>query len=96
MRFIVVNVTFEDIVLGDPGSTDTCPVALALQRRFPDASVYSTGIDLDGLDGPGAPSIPLTRSLEAFINDVDAGEDVKPKRFRIRVPDEVSPWVASK
>lgn len=87
MKTITVSVTQEDIeeatALEFPGSTQ-CPIALALRRSFPGASVGR--VDCGWKDGKTAISLPLPDEARKFVSDFDHGLTVKPSTFRLRVP----------
>lgn len=86
---IIIDVTQEDIDQGLPNQPDRCPIALALQRRFPDAtSITVWPSDVHVHEGAGADFscqdfYPSDRAFR-FINAFDAGTKVVPQKLGLR------------
>jgi hypothetical protein len=76
-----IDVTQDEIDEGQPGNPFTCPIALAINRRFPCAyaEVCSTSIDFD-LDGV-CHRFNVSREVRHFISDFDEREPVRPFTF---------------
>ncbi len=84
-----LKVTRKDIVSGLTGDEECCPIALALEREYPDLlpSVSASTITLyEGVDiYSGDVSLEFLSSPEVrkFILDFDEGRNVKPTSFEL-------------
>jgi hypothetical protein len=81
---VLLRVRQRDIDEGRPSMCCTCPVALAVKRRFPEhhVEVGRTFVDLirpgyQALKGPDR-RYRLSERARSFINRYDAGEAVQP------------------
>jgi hypothetical protein len=70
-----VVITQEDINTGVRGSTEYCPLAIALRRAIPNHSIEVTA---DGLRIGDLPPMPFPCSLAESINRFDQGEPLEP------------------
>jgi hypothetical protein len=87
---LVVEVTEEDISGGLIDSCGSCPIALAVKRRFPDLFPRVTGNHVHLLDGPE--EIYTTKKVaiydhsdesHGFVRRFDTGADVHPAVFTL-------------
>jgi len=91
MKKVTIRVTAEDIRNGKPGSSNDCPVALALLRKFPQGA--NVGYNKVGVIESGRPFYGSTCArVRKFIYWFDAEADVAKRRrmrgfsFTVRVP----------
>lgn len=85
-RYVVVEVTQEDIEKGDRQNESSCPVARAVRRTgFPDAQVGAISWKPTLTETYHAN--PLPKSVRRFIERFDHGKPVSPARFRLAVPE---------
>jgi hypothetical protein len=85
-KVISVHVKQEHIDAGCKYRNDCCAIANALRAQgYPNARVFSTGIDLAGRDR-FEDEIPNSIRVRRFIKKFDAGKPVKPFSFRLVVP----------
>ena len=87
MSSIRVEVTQQDITLGEPAEATSCPVALAMRRTFPKADPWVGIVDAELHES--YPDISLPDEAIAFIERFDRNDDVKPFSFEIEVRDEL-------
>ncbi len=82
MKTIRVNITKQDIENGVPGTTDSCPVALACRRKLKRFAVRvgTFNVWLNGLVRV------LPRKAVTFIVRFDQRKSVKPFSFMLKVP----------
>lgn len=89
-KLVYVNVTEEHIHNGAPGIHNACPVALAVRDLVtPDARISVTPQKLVIHSAKGTSGFIFPTSTRRFIAQVDLREDVKPTRFRFRIPVDV-------
>ena len=71
-----IEVTREDIDLGERGIHDSCPVALALKKAVPDA----VGVSAGGLRVvfDNTTTLEFSNSLADWIAGFDVGDNVQP------------------
>lgn len=73
-----IQVTQDDILLGEPGACDRCPIALAIKRRtMREVSVGPRRIQV------GVSSMDSPLSCVEFISLFDDGQPVQPFEFEI-------------
>ena len=78
---ITVNVTKRDIENGAPSEPESCPIALAVRRKFPDRTIQVDTDELRVIDTGKKPSKDLVgrlpRRARNFIEDFDwmAGDE---------------------
>jgi hypothetical protein len=90
-KTILIDVTQQHIDDGEPGHPWSCPIALALDAaglRSPWVQITRWGIA--SAVGPD-PRAPLSRRAAKFVDAFDAGQPVKPTRFRLPLPEGVTP-----
>lgn len=80
MKVVDVQVTAEDIAEGQRWDCRLCPVARALRRKYPYASVSPLCVELK----PGVFGFP-SRRMREFISKFDMGKRVEPSRFRLTI-----------
>lgn len=92
MKYIQIDVTDEDIREGDPQEAMSCPIALALQRKYGDKAgpwVGDTDGEVDIYDEKGnwEDHVEFLHSQDSarFVKNFDRGRPVRPRRFRLRV-----------
>ena len=84
-----IEVTAEDIAKGVQGSSDSCPIALAVKRECRDdieAYVDAYSVDLC-FPTFGLYSIESS-DIEWFVESFDEGEPVDPIAFDLDIPSE--------
>ncbi len=80
-RKLNVNVTEHDIAAGIPEESNSCPIALAVYRQYPDAIV-----DVDGCNIVLNNAVfPLPEPACEFIDNFDSEHAVKPFSFEASV-----------
>lgn len=82
---IVVDVTQEDITLGDQADCSTCPLARAIERHYPGSLPH---INAQGLDmtyrGRRLGELPVTEEAVQFMDAYDANkQSVRPGTVRV-------------
>lgn len=84
-KTITFHVEKEDIIEGQPGKFNLCPIALALKRklRYPPYS-YAISVGLDTLYINGI-LYTLSKKARKFIDDFDNGLPVHCSTFRIHL-----------
>ena len=84
MTAVTVTVTEGHITEGVRGSCSHCPVALALDDAFPDATAYANGATFDLWFHAGdAMRFDLPAEAESFILAFDDGDPVEPFTFTV-------------
>ena len=79
-----IRVTQKDINNGDPCEPYSCPVALALKRKFPDDLVEVTGGELGDIQIGESNQWKASPAVNKFITDFDSScKSVKPFRFTL-------------
>lgn len=82
---VTVVVTKSDIRHGEQGSCQRCPVARALQRRFPDTEIsvggVNTRVDQYYRLHKYRAILDVPAKVSAFIISFDSGKRPKPFRF---------------
>lgn len=85
-----VSVTEEDINNGVPGDPNYCPIALAIQRIFPNFGVMvgkdRINLEFEMNNSPGFYCIGTTYSQYRFVRRFDKGKSVQPFNFWISDP----------
>lgn len=76
-----IIVTANDIKRGVRGKGDTCPIAFAMRKHWPQAVVFNREFYRDPLELDFRP-LPLTAIT--FIDDFDRGREVKPFAFEVK------------
>lgn len=88
--YTTITVTQEDILNGEAGTNQPCPIALAVKRALPGyaVDVGTTYITLWTVDSSVYRSSRVVLLLEcrAFIDRFDAGRSVAPFSFRLPTP----------
>jgi hypothetical protein len=89
MRY-AIEVTERDIAGGNPGSTDSCPIARAIARALGVANPDMIAVDDDEIvvrhQGRNARTMRrLPRELSRFIERFDEGKSVPPMRFSMTI-----------
>lgn len=76
-RKIEVEVRPINIALGVPGEPDTCPIALAIKKKYltDDVEVGCEGVTLNHIEYVG------TKKLKDFVKKFDNGIKVNPTKF---------------
>lgn len=83
-KAVVVEVTSEDIRIGERRRATRCPVRRALRRAgVPAHAVFGGDYMFRAED---APLMPLPVTVERWIRAYDAGHFVRPFTFKVRVP----------
>ncbi len=92
-RVIILEVTSEDILNGCRRSARSCPVAIALQRKFPEADVVCAGFGQAHIEC-GLQTWQLCGSgrLTKFVTDFDEGSVPEPSTF-VLFSEEIQPKV---
>ncbi len=77
----LIDITYQDIEMGDRGCENSCPIALALRHEYKTTNVsvemedipyiYVNGDELDMTSN-------MRDIVETFIQRFDSGQDVKP------------------
>lgn len=86
---ILVDVTQEDIEMGERRASMRCPVALAV-RRVPELSACVVGPKDVISDSPAHPNgldIPLPGAAIKFVLRFDSGRPVRPFSFELELPE---------
>ena len=82
-----VSVTAEHMANGFPGDCTSCPVALAVEDAFPQATGVTVGhryISID--DGGQTVCLIIADDVQDLIHDIDAGDYVEPFSFDLDYP----------
>ena len=79
---LIVAITARDIANGRRRSSDSCPLALSLKRRYPDAAIDVTYDAV--MVGDRELSLPGQAAL--FMGAFDAGRPVKPTMLFFDAP----------
>ena len=82
----LISVTRKHIKEGRRCAGDSCPVSLALQKQLnrDDVHVSSTDVVI-GEFGRKKEVIPLSKSVQEFINRFDNEKPVKPFKFKLNI-----------
>ena len=79
-----LEVTQEDCQNGSPGNSRSCPVALALKRKFPYSDTIRVEPDWALLSFPGSRFYITAPGLSDFVHAVDLRERPSPRIFHFR------------
>lgn len=80
-RTVVVEVTAEDIAAGVPSNCRSCPIAVAIKRHgFNNPWVDNSRLCF------GQSEVRPPRAAREFMEEFDAGIDVKPFAFTVELP----------
>lgn len=74
-----IDITWEDILYGEIGQPQSCPIALALNRMFPDNWEVSVGGDNVRIDGINYTS----KAAEEFVEKFDADGNASPMTIEV-------------
>jgi hypothetical protein len=88
MKTITLSVTDEDIEFGNPGESESCPIARAFER----ATGVPCSVSEDTIEFRDSCCDPilLPEVAKNFVFEYDLGfRDVEPTSFEIEVPDYV-------
>lgn len=86
IKKVRIYVTKDNIAKGERTQIYCCPVALALKRTLnKEALVNQSWIDINTVLGYHQLTTPQKASN--FINNFDAGREVKPFQFTLEVPE---------
>ena len=85
MRTITINVTAEDIGMGDPMKANRCPVACAITKRLLPDNVRVTNREISFSCGADVIKNIAPDNVRKFIRDFDLGHKVRPIKFKVRV-----------
>lgn len=93
MKKLLVQVSQEDILNGNPGSSCFCPIALAIKRALP-STCRATDVRVRAeavyffLDGEAQAVSRLSHRAARFIRIFDlSNEPTEPFRFFVEVPE---------
>ena len=93
MSIQTINVTAEDIEMGEQGKCRWCPVARAISRHLTEEWIAEVSPhyayfypSLTALEQGEYESAPLTTEAHRFITDYDAERVVQPFTFPLEVP----------
>ena len=90
-----IDVTQDDIKNGESAEPCSCPIALAINRRFP-LLAGGAYVDVDAVQlGIIGPSVDLPKEARDFIADIDVllgcdKDDLLPFNFDLDVPDDLA------
>jgi len=92
MKTIRIQVTKKDIKAGAQDSPTDCPIARALRRACPNFQFVYVGDDFASLNRTpcelsNCEQIDLPEVARQFVRQFDNGDDVKPIRFEMQIPD---------
>ena len=82
-----IKVTKSDIQNGRPGYSDSCPIALAVKRKFPGSDVSVGYFDFDVQHGPADKEIHgrmLPERAQRFVDEFDGNSPVEPFQFDVK------------
>ena len=88
-KSVRINVTQGDIAAGLPNNSASCPVARAVNRKLKEdyrsKISFSCGIYIHGVCEA---AIELPKKAYDWWNKFDAGEEVRPFTFTLKLPEE--------
>ena len=83
-----IRVLATDIKNGERQHSQACPIALAVRRRFPDASEVTVSTEVMAFYLKGRTHHAALPSIARFfINEFDAGHPVAPISFELELED---------
>lgn len=85
------TVSQENIDDGIPGDAELCPVAYCMKGDgIPYVEVGPSWVDFtDPITGNTYVQVPMPDILQDFVHDFDAGYDVEPMAFTLKVSEEM-------
>lgn len=85
-RYLTIEVTADDIAMGERRNAYACPIALALRRHVQTAEVGFPYVEFSTAEKLYVRAYMTLRMLD-FIGLFDRGNLVQPTTFRLTVPE---------